>query len=123
MEIGLDLIEIDRVAAAARKPRFLERVYTEAEQQRCLHRRNPGEELAGRFAAKEAVIKVLGRRVPWRDIEILAEPSGKPYVVLHGRARELAAGARIAITITHSRGHAAACALLWHDAGSEGTKG
>ena len=115
MEIGVDMIEIDRIAAAAAKPRFLERVFTEAERQRCLRRRNPAEELAGRFASKEAVIKCLGRRVPWKQIEILNEPSGKPYVRLHGLAKELAAGRRIALSITHSRLYAVATAVMHGD--------
>ncbi|MBW3624008.1 MAG: holo-ACP synthase [Armatimonadetes bacterium] len=112
MEVGVDIIEIDRIAAAAENPRFLERVYTEAERERSLKRKNPAEELAGRFASKEAVIKCLGRRVPWKQIEILAEPSGKPYVVLHGLAKELGCGRRIAISISHSRAFAVASAVM-----------
>ncbi len=112
LEIGVDLIEIDRIEAAARNPRFLERVYTQAERDRCLRRRNAAEELAGRFASKEAVIKCLGRRTPWKQIEILNEPSGKPYVVLHGRAKELAQGRVLRLSISHSRRYAVATALL-----------
>jgi holo-[acyl-carrier protein] synthase len=112
LEVGVDIIEIDRIRKASENPRFLERVYTEAERARSMNRKNPAEELAGRFASKEAVIKCLGRRVPWKQIEILAEPSGKPYVVLHGQAKELAGGRRIAISITHSRTDAAAFAVM-----------
>jgi holo-[acyl-carrier protein] synthase len=112
MEIGVDIIEIDRVAAAVAKPRFVERVFTEAERVRCGGRKNDAEEFAGRFASKEAVIKCLGRRVPWKQIEILNAPSGKPYVVLHGRAAELAEGRRIALSISHSRRYAVASALM-----------
>src|SRR5438067_1397682 len=111
-EIGVDIIEIHRIAAAVEKPRFLERVYTEAERARCLRRKNPAEELAGRFASKEAVIKCLGRRVPWKQIEILNEPSGKPYVQLTGYAEELAGGRRIVLSISHCREFAVATALL-----------
>jgi holo-[acyl-carrier protein] synthase len=112
VEVGVDIIEIERIAKAAENPRFLERVYTEAERTRCVNRKKPAEELAGRFASKEAVIKCLGRRVPWKQIEVLAEPSGKPYVVLHGVAKELGRGRRIAISITHSRSDACAVAVM-----------
>jgi holo-[acyl-carrier protein] synthase len=112
LETGVDIIEIDRIESAARNPRFLERVFTEKERERCLRRKNPAEELAGRFASKEAVIKCLGRRVPWKQIEILNEPSGKPFVALHGLAKDLARGRRIALSISHSRLYAVATAVM-----------
>jgi holo-[acyl-carrier protein] synthase len=112
MEVGIDIIEIDRIDKAASNPRFVERVYTEAERARSLKRKYPAEELAGRFASKEAVIKCLGRRVPWKQIEILNEPSGKPYVQLHGLAKELAQGRRIILSISHSRRYAVASAVM-----------
>jgi holo-[acyl-carrier protein] synthase len=115
MEVGVDIIEIERIEAAAANPRFVERVYTEAERERSQKRRNPAEELAGRFASKEAVIKCLGRRVPWKQIEILNEPSGKPYVQLYGRAKELAQGRRIILSISHCRQYAVASAVMEDD--------
>ena len=112
LEVGVDIIEIDRIEAAAANPRFLDRVYTGAERDRCLTRKNAAEELAGRFASKEAVIKCLGRRVPWKEIEILNEPSGKPYVTLYGSASRLANGRRIVLSISHCRSYAVAVAIL-----------
>ncbi|MEX0682937.1 MAG: holo-ACP synthase [Dehalococcoidia bacterium] len=87
--IGVDIIEIHRIAAALNKhgERFLRRVYTPLEAAFCRSRPN---ELAARFAAKEAVMKALGtgaRGVAWREIEVLPNHRGKPLVYLHGRAQ------------------------------------
>ena len=66
------------------------------------------QRLAGRFAAKEAISKVLGtgvRYIRWREVEILPGPAGKPYVILHGRASAVAAGLRlgpVSVSITHT---------------------
>ena len=115
-EIGVDIIEIPRIKTAIERfgDRFLRRVYTEAE---ITAYRTRLSSLATRFAAKEAVMKVLGtgaRGVGWHDIEILSEPSGKPTVFLHGRARQRAAaiGIRtISISLSDSKEHAVAVAL------------
>ena len=66
MRVGIDLIEIDRVARAlVRHPRFVERVFTAAEREYCLSRANPPQHFAARFAGKEAVGKALGFGVPF----------------------------------------------------------
>jgi len=113
---GIDLIEIDRVAATVERfgQRFLDRVYTSREQAYC---RGRVERLAGRFAVKEAVSKVLGvgiRRLRWRDIEVLPNPEGRPEVRLYGKALAVAERRKIrdiAVSITHSRTLAAAVAI------------
>ncbi len=105
---GVDVIEIDRIAAALRRfgDRFLNRIYTDEERRRC---RGRPEELAARFAAKEAVSKALGtgmRGVLWREIEVVNDPLGKPLVRLHGRARARAEAIGLrefAISLTHGR--------------------
>ena len=119
MRVGIDLIEIDRVARAlARHPRFVERVFTPAEREYCLSRANPPQHFAARFAGKEAVGKALGFGVPftWREIEIVGRP--KPGVSLTGRtaawAKRVSAGG-IDLSMTHSKGMAAAVAIV-HDA-------
>lgn len=105
---GIDIIEIPRIERVVRRygERFLQRVYTEAEQ--ALYRgRVP--ELAARFAAKEAVSKALGTGIwgiRWREMEILPDMRGKPLVYLHGaaaaRARELNLR-HFAVSLSHSR--------------------
>jgi holo-[acyl-carrier protein] synthase len=115
-EIGVDIIEIPRIEEAIARfgDRFLRRVYTDAEI--TTYRTRPSS-LACRFAAKEAVMKVLGtgyRGVGWHDIEILSEVSGKPVVFLHGRAKERAAAiglTGITISLSDSKEHAVAVAL------------
>jgi holo-[acyl-carrier protein] synthase len=113
---GVDIIEIERVQRTLDRhgDRFLKRVYTELEAAFCRGRIN---ELAARFAAKEAVMKVLGtgaRGVAWREIEIIPNHRGKPLVYLYGRARERAEYIELQsldISLTHSDGHAVAFAV------------
>jgi holo-[acyl-carrier protein] synthase len=120
MLIGVDLIEIDRVQRALdRYPRFKERCFTEAEQAYCDSRANPAQHYASRFAAKEAVGKALGSGVlfTWREIEIRGRP--KPGVALSGRTKRWAdrvGAGRIDLSMTHSRGMAAAVCLVSPDA-------
>src|SRR3712207_620979 len=88
VEVGIDAIEIERVAGvlARHGDRFLNRVYSERERERYGTR---VQELAARFAAKEATMKALGtgiRGVRWRDIEVLPNRRGKPILVLHETA-------------------------------------
>ncbi len=109
--VGIDLIEIERVERALeRRPRLAERLFTAGELDYARGRARPGRHLAARFAAKEAVIKALGRGLPPRDIEV--EAGEPPTVLLHGRAAEVAGDAEIAISLTHSRESAAAVAIV-----------
>ena len=113
--IGVDIIEIERVAEAIERwgERFLRRVFTPAE---LAAYRGHTPSLAARFAAKEAVVKALGKTggITWHDIEILAAADGQPGVTLHGRARKLADElglAGLAISLSHSRDYAVAVVL------------
>jgi holo-[acyl-carrier protein] synthase len=112
--IGTDIIEIARIEQAVDRwgECFLRRVYTEAEIN-LYGRRSPS--LAARFAAKEAVMKLLGARgISWRDIETLAHPDGQPLLKLYGRAKIKAEelGIKdIAISLAHSRDYAVATAV------------
>ncbi len=110
LETGVDIIEIDRVNAvlARHGSRFLERVFTEGEMGQSAGK--PAS-LAARFAAKEAAFKVLGARVGWREIEIRREPSGKPRLLLHGRALERAEGLGLttwSVSLSHCQQYAVA---------------
>ncbi len=119
--IGIDLCSVERVRrlVADHGPRFLERTFTEAEVAYARRRKKGFEEtLAGRFAAKEAVMKALGtgwtEEVGFRTIEVLGEPSGRPYLVLHGTAaaKAQALGARHwHLSITHTADLAVAVAV------------
>ena len=111
--VGVDIIEIDRIQEAVQRwgPRFLRRVFTEAEL-RTSHAK-PAR-LAGYFAAKEAVMKTLGtgaRGVGWREIEILSDRRGKPLVFLYGNAQhraEVLGLGGLAISLSDSRDYAVA---------------
>jgi holo-[acyl-carrier protein] synthase len=106
--VGVDIIEIARIrrTLADFGERFLRRVYTERERERC---RGRVSELAARFAAKEATSKALGtgiRGIRWREMEVLANRRGKPILVLHGSAAERAASLGLVafdVSLTHSR--------------------
>ncbi|HTB97223.1 MAG TPA: holo-ACP synthase [Terracidiphilus sp.] len=108
---GIDLVEINRIQQSLERfgQRFLNRVYTEAEQAYCLRKRKAAESLAARFAAKEAGAKALGtgisRGVNWLEIEVVREPGGRPSLRFHGRAAQIAAQlgvARAALSLTHT---------------------
>ena len=115
-EIGIDLIDVDRIhAVLARFPdRFRLRVLTESEQRYCGRK---VERIAGRWAAKEAISKVLGlgvRGVGWREIEILPNRAGAPQVHLHARAARRAAAMSlddVSVSISHERHMAVAVAV------------
>jgi holo-[acyl-carrier protein] synthase len=118
---GIDLVETQRIGRmiAEHGDRFLLRVFTEGERRYAAA--NPSrrvEHLAGRFAAKEAVLKVLGTGwaggITWTDAEVVREPSGKPAIVLHGRALEVAGELGIEhwwLSISHVSTHAMASAI------------
>jgi holo-[acyl-carrier protein] synthase len=115
-ELGIDIIKVERIAAALKKfgDRFPRRVLTEGERR---YVRNRPENFAGRWAAKEAVSKVLGlgvRGVGWTEIEIVRLPTGAPTVRLSGRAKrraeQLGMG-RIAVSISHEGEYAVAIAF------------
>jgi holo-[acyl-carrier protein] synthase len=121
-ELGIDIIKVDRIKAAIERfgLRFSRRVLTPAEQR---YVRDRPETFAGRWAAKEAVSKVLGlgvRGIGWRDIEIERLPTGQPSVRLHGRAAaraEQLGMERIAVSITHEADYAVAIAFGVRTAG------
>ena len=121
-ELGLDIVRVDRIREALQRfgDRFVGRVLTPAEAG---YVRGRPETFAGRWAAKEAVSKVLGlgvRGIGWRDIEIERLPTGQPVVRLHGRAAARAdqlGVERVAVSITHEREYALAIAFGIRTAG------
>lgn len=118
---GIDLAEIGRIQQSISRygSRFLDRVYTPAEQAYCLRKRNSAESFAARFAAKEAGAKALGtgisRGVNWLEIEVVRERCGRPTLQFHGRAGQIAARmgvAHIALSITHTADLAIASVVI-----------
>ena len=118
--IGTDIVECLRITQLIQRhgEQFVQRVYTAREISYSQSRKQSMQHYAGRWAAKEAILKAVGtgwvRGIGWRDVEVVNQGSGKPLVVLHGRARELSEEAgidEIIISISHCRSHAVAYAL------------
>lgn len=115
--LGTDIVEIDRIKSImARHPKkFLDRLFTPREQEYCLKRKEPALHFAGRFAAKEAVVKALGtgfsQGLTWKDFEIIPNPNGKPEVILSPSAIDLCGQATILVSISHCDHYATATAI------------
>jgi holo-[acyl-carrier protein] synthase len=118
---GIDIVETARIKRSFDEhgERFLDRVFTPAEQKYCAgNKKRYFEHLAGRFAAKEAVLKVLGTGwrggIAWTDIEIVNESTGQPRITLSGECQRIAGELGIAswhISISHIETHATASAI------------
>ncbi|MEX0702140.1 MAG: holo-ACP synthase [Planctomycetales bacterium] len=118
--LGTDIVEIVRIGRMVERhgELFLKRVYTEEEIRYCQRRRESYQHFAGRWAAKEAVMKSLGtgfvRGIHWQDIEVVTRHSGRPEIAIHGGAAELAQKLgidEVLITISHCRHYATATAI------------
>ena len=118
---GIDIIEVARIASSYEKfgERFVNRILLPAEIAYCLLHRKPAPFLAVRFAAKEAISKAfgtgIGAQLGWQDMEICKKESGEPFVVLHGKGRELfaARGAKqLLVSLSHTENYAAVVAVL-----------
>jgi holo-[acyl-carrier protein] synthase len=117
MEIGVDIVEIKRIAQSVRNPRFLKRVFTNQEVAYCRARKNSAQHFAVRFAAKEAVWKALSsvvgrhRGLPLlhRDIQVRNLPNGKPQIHFPKPFALLAK--RVKISLSHGRDYAVAMAI------------
>ncbi len=114
---GVDLIEIDRIVEviARHGKHYLERIYTPAELEQCGKR---AESLAGRFAAKEAVVKALGSGIgdiTWKEIEILGDENNAPKLTLTGTAKQKADSLGLtqwSVSISHSQSHTVAFVVM-----------
>ena len=115
--LGVDICEIARMERAlARHPTMRQRVFTPDEIAYCESKARPAESFAGRFAAREAVIKALGgyRGRRWQDISVTRQPSGAPAIALTGNAKRRADAlelSRVLITFTHEKTNAVAFAV------------
>lgn len=119
--IGVDLVECARLEHSIERfgDRFLNRVFTAGEIEYSKSMKYPARHLAARFAAKEAVSKAfgtgIGKAMGWRDIDVQKKPSGEPFLVLTGGAKELAKQRGVknaSITLSHTDHHAMAMIVL-----------
>ena len=119
--LGVDICEIARMERAlGRHPTMRPRVFTTEEIAYCDGKARPAESYAGRFAAREAVIKALGgyRGKRWQDISVTRHPSGAPIIALTGNAKRRADAlgiTRVMITFTHEKTSAVAFAVAVTD--------
>jgi len=117
---GIDLVDCPRIEAmlARHGKKFLDRVFTAKEQTDAEADKNRVEKLSGRFAAKEAVLKLMGTgwrgKIAWTDMEITNNPSGRPVVGLDGEVKKIADKLgieQISISITHTANFVIASAV------------
>ena len=117
---GIDLVDCPRIEQMLQRHgrRFVERVFTAAEQKYAQANKNSVEKLAGRFAAKEAILKLVGTgwrgKIAWTDIEIVNNASGQPEVTLTGEVKKIAdeLGIKhVSVSITHTANFAIASAV------------
>ncbi|MEL6741318.1 MAG: holo-ACP synthase [Planctomycetota bacterium] len=121
---GIDIVDVARVAQIVERhgAHLTERVFTQAELDYARRGKRTMEHLAGRFAAKEAVLKALGtgwtKGIGWTDVEVVLEPSGRPTAALHGRAAEIASDLGItawSLSLSHTDTSAVASAIATGD--------
>ncbi|MFA5552936.1 MAG: holo-ACP synthase [Phycisphaerae bacterium] len=117
---GIDLVDFPRIAEMLQRhgERFSDRVFTKAEQQYANSNKNKMEKFAGRFAAKEAVLKLIGTgwrgKIAWTDIEVINNAMGQPEVTLTGEVEKIAKKMgieHISVSITHTANFAIASAV------------
>jgi holo-[acyl-carrier protein] synthase len=126
---GVDIAETARIENSLDRhgERFTKKVFTPAEIAYCDKFKNRGERYAARFAAKEAAFKALGTGwqdgIRWLDVEVVHQPSGKPELVLSGRALEVARELRVtqmSISISHSDRYVVAMVIFESDVKAQG---
>jgi holo-[acyl-carrier protein] synthase len=118
--LGVDLVKISRIDKAGRDhPGFLERVFTQREREYCARQKFPAQHFAGRFAAKEAVLKAIGTGwsagVKWTDMEVLHGEGGGPIVNVSGRVKDLMdlkGVKQVLLSYSHDEGYAVAQVIL-----------
>ena len=117
---GIDLVDCPRIEEMIKRhgERFVNRVFTANEQAYAEANKNSIEKLAGRFAAKEAILKLIGTgwrgKIAWTDIEVINNPKGQPEITLSGEVEKLADKLRIkhiSVSITHTANFAIASAV------------
>ena len=117
---GIDLVDCPRIEAMVERhgKRFIERVFTASEQAYAEANKNGIEKLAGRFAAKEAILKLMGTgwrgKIAWTDVEVINNSSGQPEVTLSGEVEKIAGKLgikHISVSITHTANFAIASAV------------
>ncbi len=110
--MGIDIVRIDRIKRASERwgERFLRRIFSEDELNYCHSKINSFESLAARFAAKEAFVKAIGRRIDFKSIKIYNEPSGRPYLIVEDSS--LPSNLRFHLSLSHDSEYAIATVIV-----------
>ncbi len=101
--IGIDIVDVSRISRLQREygNKFLDKVFTDEEKRFAAAKRRSGESLAARFAAKEAFMKAQGKRLPWKEIEVISGEGGKPFIRFRGDRFD-------GVSLSHERTYAVA---------------
>lgn len=113
--LGIDLVDVERIARLSQNERFKKRIFTDAELEDCRKRAFPERSLAARFAVKEATAKALGTgigaRLTWKEVELISRQGEKPRIRLGGRWADESFG--ISVSIAHTNTTAAAVVMVF----------
>ena len=113
--LGIDLVDVARIARLAKNDRFTRRIFTDAELTECNRRAFPERSLAARFAAKEAFAKALGtgigKSLTWKEVELVAPLGHAPKIRLSGRWAKK--NLSVSVSITHTKTSAAAVVMIF----------
>lgn len=113
--LGIDLVDVERIAKKLDDEHFLARIFTEAERAECLRRAHPDQCLAARWAAKEATAKALGTGIgkwlSFQDVEVLTLKGKGPRIRIHGPYAQFPM--RISVSLTHTKASAAAVVMIY----------
>jgi len=116
MSIGIDIVSIERLEGWVNDEHMIDTVFTENEKASIFKKRIPCKHIAGRFAAKEATMKALGtgwsKGIGWKDIEVLSNTKGKPFLNLTGKAAHLADIKKASLSITYTPEFAIAMVVI-----------
>lgn len=118
LKTGIDLVSIKRIENSIKNPRFLQRIFSKEENLLFSQKNFKAETIAVNFAGKEAFSKALGigfRQFSFKEVEILRDELGAPFIRLSGKAKELAKGYFISISLTHTDDDAGAVVVMIKD--------
>ncbi len=113
--IGIDIIEVKRIASAIENTGFCTRFFSERENEYFEKKKYKPETVAGNFAAKEAFAKALGTGISGfnlKDVEVLRNDRGMPYIELSTELRKRLNGAQVLVSISHEREYAVANVII-----------
>ncbi len=113
--IGTDIVKISRIEKSLNNPRFLDRNFTDKENEYFNSKKLMQQSVASCFAAKEAFLKALGTgfmNVSIKDIEILHNDMGKPYIILHNEVKDAIKNGSIHLSMSHSQEYATAVVII-----------